>query len=300
MTNGAPAGTRSRRANREQLGDPTRAAGTMAGVQFSQNTWERNGRSALPLEGQTLSPPGEEQIAIAEVTRARQGWEPGLFAAAAEHDHPATNSHRDQEHRQNSTWPRKAWAGTLFTMRTRCAGSCVLLEGRQSRPCSGGRTGAQVLTLALLGSRRAGDRRRNRPVLAGRLPKTIAEHSHGEIHRLTVLSRDVVGSTPHRSGRSAHRGGGEPPYNIAVPALLHLFCRVPVHSHRRGHGPGRGGRNGWLPNLHQEYGVPSARCAWFGDVRRCSVVSRDGVLAYPPRVYSGLVRIDRYQTARGR
>ena len=30
------------------------------------------------------------------------------------------------------------------------------------------------------------------PVLAERLPKTVAEHSHSEIHRLTVLNRDIL------------------------------------------------------------------------------------------------------------
>jgi len=31
------------------------------------------------------------------------------------------------------------------------------------------------------------------PVLAQRLPRTIAEHSHSEIHRLTVLNQDILG-----------------------------------------------------------------------------------------------------------
>ncbi|WP_304528472.1 rRNA adenine N-6-methyltransferase family protein, partial [Mycobacterium sp. E1715] len=31
------------------------------------------------------------------------------------------------------------------------------------------------------------------PVLADRLPQTVAEHSHSELQRLTVLNRDVVG-----------------------------------------------------------------------------------------------------------
>ncbi|MDT7767530.1 MAG: rRNA (adenine1518-N6/adenine1519-N6)-dimethyltransferase, partial [Mycobacterium sp.] len=33
-------------------------------------------------------------------------------------------------------------------------------------------------------------------VLAGRLPNTVAEHSHSEIQRLTVLTRDVLSIGP--------------------------------------------------------------------------------------------------------
>ena len=43
------------------------------------------------------------------------------------------------------------------------------------------------------------------PVLAGRLPQTVAEHSHSEIQRLTVLNRDVLIAAPRRFGRRADR-----------------------------------------------------------------------------------------------
>ncbi|MBN9636657.1 MAG: transglycosylase family protein, partial [Actinobacteria bacterium] len=46
--------------------------GFYGGVQFDQNTWERNG--GLRYASRADLATREEQIAIAEVTRARQGW----------------------------------------------------------------------------------------------------------------------------------------------------------------------------------------------------------------------------------
>jgi 16S rRNA (adenine1518-N6/adenine1519-N6)-dimethyltransferase len=133
------------------------------------------------------------------------------------------------------------------------------------------------------------------PVLAGRLPQTVAEHSHNEVQRLTVLNRDVV---------SLRRGdlAAEPtavvanlPYNVAVPALLHLLAEFPSIqvmtvmvqaevAERLAAEPGG-----------KDYGVPSVKVRFFGRVRRCGMVSP--TVFWPiPRVYSGLVRIDRYAT----
>jgi 16S rRNA (adenine1518-N6/adenine1519-N6)-dimethyltransferase len=134
------------------------------------------------------------------------------------------------------------------------------------------------------------------PVLAGRLPQTVAEHSNSEIHRLTVLNRDVL---------SLRRGdlAAEPtavvanlPYNVAVPALLHLLAEFPSIqvltvmvqaevAERLAAEPGG-----------KEYGVPSVKVRFYGRVRRCGMVSP--TVFWPiPRVYSGLVRIDRYTTS---
>lgn len=46
--------------------------GYYGGVQFDQNTWERNGGLRYAFRADLAT--REEQIAIAEVTRARQGW----------------------------------------------------------------------------------------------------------------------------------------------------------------------------------------------------------------------------------
>lgn len=134
------------------------------------------------------------------------------------------------------------------------------------------------------------------PVLARRLPKTIAEHSHSEIHRLTVLNQDVLTLRPDEVATPPTAVVANLPYNIAVPALLHLFCEFPSIrtamvmvqaevAERLAAEPGG-----------KEYGVPSVKARFFGNVRRYGMVSP--TVFWPiPRVYSGLVRIDRYDTA---
>jgi len=132
------------------------------------------------------------------------------------------------------------------------------------------------------------------PLLAARLPKTIAEHSHSEIHRLTVINHDVL--TLHRSDLAQQPTAvvANLPYNIAVPALLHLFAEFPTIrtamvmvqaevAERLAAEPGG-----------KEYGVPSVKVRFYGNVRRYGMVSP--TVFWPiPRVYSGLVRIDRHE-----
>ena len=133
-------------------------------------------------------------------------------------------------------------------------------------------------------------------VLAARLPKTSASHSHSESHRLTVLIRDILGIRRADLKVQPTALVANLPYNIAVPALLHLLAEFPtirttmvmVQSEvadRLGAEPGG-----------KEYGVPSVKARFFGDVRRYGTVSP--TVFWPiPRVYSGLVRIDRYETS---
>ncbi len=134
------------------------------------------------------------------------------------------------------------------------------------------------------------------PVLAERLPKTVAEHSHSEIHRLTVLNRDILDLGRCELPEPPTAVVANLPYNIAVPALLHLLAEFPSIrtvmvmvqaevAERLAAEPGG-----------KEYGVPSAKVRFFGNVRRYGSVSP--TVFWPiPRVYSGLVRIDRYETS---
>ncbi len=134
------------------------------------------------------------------------------------------------------------------------------------------------------------------PVLAQRLPRTIAEHSHSEIHRLTVLNQDIL--TLRQSDLESQPTAlvANLPYNIAVPALLHLLAEFPSIrtvtvmvqaevAERLAAEPGS-----------KKYGVPSVKARFYGRVRRYGMVSP--TVFWPiPRVYSGLVRIDRYDTS---
>ena len=159
--------------------------------------------------------------------------------------------------------------------------------------------GLGSLTLALLDRGAAVTAVEIDPVLAARLPQTVAEHSHSEIQRLTVLNRDVL--TLRRDDRALGPTGptalvANLPYNVAVPALLHLLAEFPSIqvvtvmvqaevAERLAAEPGG-----------KDYGVPSVKLRFFGQVRRCGMVSP--TVFWPiPRVYSGLVRIDRYATS---
>lgn len=134
------------------------------------------------------------------------------------------------------------------------------------------------------------------PVLAGRLPQTVSEHSHSEIQRLRVCNRDVLTLGRDEVTPAPTAVVANLPYNVAVPALLHLLAEFPSIAtvtvmvqaevaERLAAEPGG-----------KEYGVPSVKVRLFGRVRRCGMVSP--TVFWPvPRVYSGLVRIDRYDTA---
>lgn len=156
--------------------------------------------------------------------------------------------------------------------------------------------GLGSLTLALLDRGAAVAAVEIDPVLAARLPQTVAEHSNSEAQRLTVLHRDVL--TLRREDLSLEPTAvvANLPYNVAVPALLHLLAEFPSIrtvtvmvqaevAERLAAEPGG-----------KEYGVPSVKVNFYGRVRRCGTVSP--TVFWPiPRVYSGLVRIDRYETS---
>jgi 16S rRNA (adenine1518-N6/adenine1519-N6)-dimethyltransferase len=134
------------------------------------------------------------------------------------------------------------------------------------------------------------------PTLARQLPLTIAEHSHSEIHRLTVLNRDILTLRKDELAEEPTALVANLPYNVAVPALLHLLAEfasirtvmVMVQAEvaeRLAAEPGG-----------KDYGVPSAKVRFYGNVKRYGMVSP--TVFWPiPRVYSGLVRIDRYETS---
>jgi 16S rRNA (adenine1518-N6/adenine1519-N6)-dimethyltransferase len=156
--------------------------------------------------------------------------------------------------------------------------------------------GLGSLTLALLDRGATVSAVEIDPVLADQLPKTIAEHSHSEIRRLTVLNRDILSVRRDDLAAEPTALVANLPYNIAVPALLHLLAEFPSIrtvlvmvqaevAERLAAEPGG-----------KDYGVPSAKARFFGEVRRFGMVSP--TVFWPiPRVYSGLVRILRYETS---
>jgi 16S rRNA (adenine1518-N6/adenine1519-N6)-dimethyltransferase len=156
--------------------------------------------------------------------------------------------------------------------------------------------GLGSLTLALLDRGATVSAVEIDPVLADRLPQTVAEHSHSEINRLTVVNRDVLTIGPADLPGEPTAVVANLPYNVAVPALLHLLADFPSIrtlmvmvqaevAERLAAEPGG-----------KEYGVPSVKVRFYGRVRRYGTVSP--TVFWPiPRVYSGLIRIDRYETS---
>lgn len=127
------------------------------------------------------------------------------------------------------------------------------------------------------------------PVLAARLPRTVADRLPGS--RLDVIAADALRLTtmpdPAPTALVANL-----PYNVAVPVLLHLLellasverGLVLVQAEvadRLAAGPGS-----------KVYGVPSVKTAWYAQAARAGAVPAS-VFWPVPNVESGLVRLTR-------
>ncbi|HLR98721.1 16S rRNA (adenine(1518)-N(6)/adenine(1519)-N(6))-dimethyltransferase RsmA [Mycolicibacillus parakoreensis] len=156
--------------------------------------------------------------------------------------------------------------------------------------------GLGSLTLALLQTGARVSAVEVDPVLAARLPRTIVEHAPTVAGRVAVLEHDIVTVTAGQLAGAPTAVVANLPYNIAVPALLHLLAEFPTLrtltvmvqsevAERLAAEPGG-----------KHYGVPSVKVRFFGRVRRAGTVA-PAVFWPVPRVDSGLVRIDRYARA---
>jgi 16S rRNA (adenine1518-N6/adenine1519-N6)-dimethyltransferase len=131
------------------------------------------------------------------------------------------------------------------------------------------------------------------PVLAGELPRTIAERAPALADRVTVLTADALAVGERDFGAPAPTMlAANLPYNVAVPVVLRLLAALP--SLERGvvmvqaevadrmcAAPGS-----------RVYGVPSAKLAWYADARPAGTVPR--TVFWPvPNVDSKLVAFTR-------
>jgi len=123
-------------------------------------------------------------------------------------------------------------------------------------------------------------------VLAGALPGTVAAHAPGRADRFEVLHADALRVTAVP---------GEPtalvanlPYNVAVPVLLHLLALLPSLRHGLVMVQSEVADRLAAPPGSKTYGVPSAKAAWYADVRRAGAIGRN-VFWPAPNVDSGLV-----------
>ncbi|MFC8923194.1 16S rRNA (adenine(1518)-N(6)/adenine(1519)-N(6))-dimethyltransferase RsmA [Cellulosimicrobium sp. NPDC057127] len=129
------------------------------------------------------------------------------------------------------------------------------------------------------------------PVLAGRLPTTVADHVADLGDRLVVVGADALDVTS-LPGEPPTALVANLPYNVAVPVLLTFLERfdslqrvlVMVQAEvadRLAAQPG-----------NRTYGVPSVKAAWYASARRAGTVGR-AVFWPVPNVDSALVALER-------
>ncbi|MGQ2912631.1 16S rRNA (adenine(1518)-N(6)/adenine(1519)-N(6))-dimethyltransferase RsmA [Aeromicrobium sp.] len=132
------------------------------------------------------------------------------------------------------------------------------------------------------------------PVLAGRLPITVAEHAPDHADRLHLVQADAM-RVEDLPGPAPTAMVANLPYNVSVPVLLHLLERfdsiesvlVMVQAevaHRLAAGPGS-----------RTYGVPSVKASWYCDVALAGTIGRQ-VFWPVPNVDSALVSLRRRPT----
>jgi 16S rRNA (adenine1518-N6/adenine1519-N6)-dimethyltransferase len=135
------------------------------------------------------------------------------------------------------------------------------------------------------------------PVLAGRLPATVAARLPDRADRLEVLLQDAV-TLESVPGPAPTAFVANLPYNVAVPVLLRLLEHLP--SLRTGLVMVQAEVADRLvaPPGSRTYGIPSVKAAWYADVRRAGSIGRT-VFWPAPHVDSGLVAFTRREPPPG-
>jgi 16S rRNA (adenine1518-N6/adenine1519-N6)-dimethyltransferase len=151
--------------------------------------------------------------------------------------------------------------------------------------------GLGSLTLALLAEGHRVTAVEIDPVLAEALPGTIAKYAPNQADRLTVVEADAMHVLPAQIG-TPEACVANLPYNVAVPVLLHLLAISPSLRHGLVMVQSEVADRLAAPPGSRTYGVPSAKAAWYADVRRAGPIGRN-VFWPAPNVDSGLVAFER-------
>ena len=125
------------------------------------------------------------------------------------------------------------------------------------------------------------------PVLAGALPGAIAAHAPDHVSRFSLVESDALDVTG-LPGPAPTALVANLPYNVSVPVLLHLMALLPSLEHGLVMVQSEVADRLAAPPGSRTYGIPSAKAAWFADVRRAGAVGRH-VFWPAPNVDSGLV-----------
>jgi 16S rRNA (adenine1518-N6/adenine1519-N6)-dimethyltransferase len=130
------------------------------------------------------------------------------------------------------------------------------------------------------------------PVLAERLPATIAEFAPGQAERCEVLLADAlrIDGVP---GPAPTALVANLPYNVSVPVLLHLLPLLPSLERGLVMVQSEVADRLAAPPGSKVYGVPSVKAAWYADLRRAGAIGRN-VFWPAPNVDSGLVAWTRH------
>ena len=143
------------------------------------------------------------------------------------------------------------------------------------------------LTLPLLASARRVLAVEIDPQLAAELPATIAARAPELADRLQVVTADAARVT-ELPGDPPTALVANLPYNVAVPVVLHLLATFPSLHRGLVMVQAEVADRMSAPPGSRTYGIPSAKLAWFAQVRRAGSVPRS-VFWPVPRVDSGLV-----------
>ncbi|MFH5229150.1 16S rRNA (adenine(1518)-N(6)/adenine(1519)-N(6))-dimethyltransferase RsmA [Antrihabitans spumae] len=131
------------------------------------------------------------------------------------------------------------------------------------------------------------------PVLAQRLPTTVADRAPALADRLTVVEADALRVRSEDLNAAPTALVANLPYNVAVPVLLHLLAELPSIRTSLVMVQAEVADRLAAPPGSRTYGVPSVKAGFFGTVKRAGAVGRQ-VFWPVPQVESGLVRVERY------
>ena len=130
-------------------------------------------------------------------------------------------------------------------------------------------------------------------LLAGELPRTVAERMPERADRLDVVTADAMRITT--LPRTPTAVVANLPYNVAVPVLLHLLATFPEWQRGLVMVQSEVADRIVAPPGTKIYGVPSVKTAWYAGATRAGSVSP--TVFWPvPNVDSGLVALRRRAT----
>jgi 16S rRNA (adenine1518-N6/adenine1519-N6)-dimethyltransferase len=131
------------------------------------------------------------------------------------------------------------------------------------------------------------------PVLAGRLPATVAAYAPSLVDRLTVHTQDALTVTAAQFSPAPTTLVANLPYNVSVPVVLHLLAELPGLRHGLVLVQQEVADRLTAPPGSKVYGVPSVKLAWYARARPAGRVP-PSVFWPVPNVESGLVSFVRH------